>query len=103
MTATRKPTIANMPAADLDVTFPSGNTRTVNMIRLLVQTQNAEMKARTGMFLPGVGTLHPTIRALREAYELDWFYDAPVRTWKDAALVMRHFHGLCKQHISDSQ
>jgi hypothetical protein len=96
-------TIGNMPGADLDVTFPSGETRTVNMIRLLVQTQNAEFKARTGMFLPGVGKQHPTIGALRREYELDWFYDAPVRTWRDAALVMRHFHGLCQQHIRDAR
>lgn len=91
-------TIENMPGADLDVTFASGETRTVNMIRLLVQVQNAEFKARYGMFLPGVGKQHPTIRALREAYELDWFFDAPVRTWKDAAQVMRHFYGLCREH-----
>jgi hypothetical protein len=94
------PTIANMPAADLNVTFPSGETRTVNMIVLLVQTRNAEAKARYGMFLPGVGKQHPTIRALREAYELDWFYDAPVRTWTDASLAMRHFYDLCRQHLN---
>jgi hypothetical protein len=93
-------TIGNMPGADLDVTFPSGETRTVNLIRLLVQTQNAEFKAKTGMFLPGVGKQHPTIGALRREYELDWFYDRPVRTWTDAALVMRHFYGLCRQHAS---
>lgn len=97
------PTIGNMPAADLPVTFPSGETRNVNMIRLLVQTQNAEMKARTGMFLPGVGKLHPTIAALRKDYELDYFYDGPVRTWAEAARVMRHFYSLCKQHIDSSQ
>jgi hypothetical protein len=96
------PTIANMPAADLDVTFASGQTRTVNMIRLLVQTQNAEIQAAHGMFLPGVGKLRPTVRALREAYELDYFYGAPVRTWKDAALVMRHFHSLCLAHVRAS-
>lgn len=95
-------TIGNMPAADLDVTFPSGQTRTVNMIILLVQARNAECKARTGMFLPGMGKQHPTIGALREAYELDWLYGRPVRTWADAALVMRHFHGLCKAHIQDN-
>ena len=94
------PIIGNMPAADLDVTFPSGETRTVNMIVLLVQTQNAEMKAKFGYFLPGVGKQHPTIAALREAYELDWFYDKTVRTWEDAALVMRHFYGLCREHVS---
>jgi hypothetical protein len=96
------PTIANMPDADLPVTFASGKTRTVNMIRLLVQTQNAEMKARHGMFLPGVGKLRPTIGALREAYELDYIYDAPVRTWTDAALTMRHFYNLCHEHIHDA-
>jgi len=94
------PTIANMPAADLDVTFASGETRTVNLIILLAETQNAEFKARTGMFLPGVAKQHPTIGALRRKYELDWFYDDPVRTWKDAALVMRHFYTLCRQHIA---
>jgi hypothetical protein len=96
------PTIGNMPAADLEVTFPSGQTRTVNMIRLLVQTQNAEFKAKRGMFLPGVGKQHPTIDALRREYELDWFYGRPVRTWADAAAVMRHFHGVCKAHIRDN-
>jgi hypothetical protein len=96
------PTIENMPGADLDVTFASGQTRTVNMIRLLVQTQNAEFKAQYGMFLPGVGKLHPTIAALREAYELDYFFDGPVRTWTDAALVTRHFYNLCHEHIRSS-
>ena len=81
------------------IAFASGNTRTVNVLRLLVQTQNAEMKAAHGVFLPGVGKLRPTIGALREAYELDYFYDAPVRTWQDAALAMRNFHGLCLAHI----
>jgi hypothetical protein len=93
------PTIANLPAADLEVTFPSGETRTVNMLRLLVQTQNAEFKATHGMFLPNVGKLHPTVKALREQYELDYFFDAPVRNWKDCALVMRHFYNVCDQHI----
>jgi len=95
------PTIANMPAADLPVTFASGETRNVNMIILLAQTQDAEMMARFGMHLPGVrGGLRPTIKSLREAYELDYFFDGPVRTWKDAAKVMRHFYNLCKQHVS---
>lgn len=96
------PTIGNMPAADLDVTFASGQTRTVNMIVLLAQTQDAEYMARFGMHLPGVNRLRPTIRALREAYELDYFFDAPVRTWADAALVMRHFYDLCRQHIREN-
>jgi hypothetical protein len=80
------PTIANMPAADIDVEFPSGTTRTVNMIRLLVQTQNAEFKAKFGMFLPSVGKLHPTIKALREEYEI------PAKTWDDAAKILRQMH-----------
>lgn len=94
------PTIANMPAADLEVTFPSGTTKTVNMIRLLVQTQNAEFKRDHGMFLPNVGKLHPTVKALREEYELDWFFDKPVRTWRDAAAVMRHIHTEFTNHIN---
>jgi hypothetical protein len=97
------PTIANMPGADLPVTFASGQTRTVNLIILLAQTQDAEMMARFGIHLPGVrGSLRPTIRALRDAYELDYFFDAPVRTWEDAALVMRHFYGLCREHVSQA-
>lgn len=99
-TTQRKPTIANMPDADLDVTFASGETRTVNLIILLAQTQDAEFMARFGMHLPSVNKLRPTIRALRETYELDYFFDAPVRTWKDAAQVMRHFYNLCREHVS---
>ena len=94
------PTIANLPAADLPVTFASGETRNVNMILLLVETQNAEFKRDHGMFLPGVAKLHPTIKALREKYELDYFFDGPVRTWADCAAVMRHFHTLCTKHIA---
>jgi len=93
------PTIGNLPGADLDVTFPSGQTRTVNMIRLLAQTQNAEFKAKHGMFLPNVGKLHPTVKALREEYELDYFFDRPVRTWADAAAVMRHVYTTFDEHI----
>lgn len=93
------PTIANLPGADVPVTFPSGETRTVNMLRLLVQAQNAEHKAKYGHFLPGVAKQHPTVGALREAYELDFFFGAPVRTWADCAAVMRHFYGVCDAHI----
>src|SRR3954469_16629515 len=96
------PTVANLPGADLDVTFPSGKKKTVFMLRLLVQTQNAEMKAKHGVFLPNVGKLHPTVKALREEYELDYFFDGPVKTWKDCALVMRHFFNLCNDHIEAS-
>jgi hypothetical protein len=93
------PTIGNMPGADLDVTFPSGETRTVNMIVLLVEVQNAEMKRDHGFFLPGVAKLHPTVKALREKYELDYFFDGPVKTWEDCAAVMRHIHTEFTNHI----
>jgi hypothetical protein len=97
------PTIGNMPGADLDVTFPSGKTKTIFMPRLLIQTANAEFKAKHGMFLPSVGKLHPTVKALREEYELDYFFDGPVRTWADCATVMRHFYNLCDEHIKASR
>src|SRR4051794_37753162 len=97
------PTIGNMPGADLDVTFASGKTKTVNMIRLLVQVQNAEFKRDHGFFLPGVNKLHPTVKALVEEYELDYFFDGPVRTWSDCADVMRHFYHLCDEHIKASR
>jgi hypothetical protein len=95
------PTIANMPGADVPVTFASGKTKNVNMIVLLVETMNAEFKRDYGMFLPNVGKLRPTIKALREKYELDYFYDAPVRTWNDCAAVMRHFYNLCSEHVEE--
>lgn len=82
-------TIVNRTAADIEVTFPSGNTKTVNMIRLLVQTQNAEFKSAHGMFLPGVGKQHPTVKALREEYEIPL---KVARTWDDVAPLLRGFH-----------
>jgi len=97
------PTIANMPGADLPVTFPSGKVLTVNMLRLLVQTQNAEMKRDHGMFLPGVARLRPTVKDLRETYELDYFFDGPVRTWDDCAAVMRHFYNVCNDHMESAR
>ena len=69
------------------------------MIVLLTQTLNAEFKRDHGMFLPNVGKLHPTVKALREQYELDYFFDGPVRTWEDCAAVMRHIHTLFTDHI----
>jgi hypothetical protein len=94
------PTIGNLPAADLDVTFPSGETRTVNMIVLLVETQNAEWHAKFGCAMPGVNKLPGiTIKKFRLKYELDWFFGAPIRTWKDCAEAMRHIHTLFSDHI----
>lgn len=97
------PTVANMPGADLDVTFPSGKTKTIFMPRLLTQVLNAEFKRDHGMFLPNVGKLHPTVKQLRDDYELDYFFDGPVKTWKDCADVMRHFYTLCDEHIKNNR
>lgn len=91
------PTIANLPAADVNVEFPSGEVKTVNMIRLLVQTQNAEFKAKHGMFLPNVGKLHPTVKALREEYEI------PAKTWADAAYQLRMFHTHLTEAIEEAR
>jgi hypothetical protein len=77
-----------MQSAEVQVQFPSGTVRPVNMLRLLVQAQNAEFKAKHGMFLPGVGKQHPSVRALREEYELP----AEVRTWEVAGRCLRRFH-----------
>jgi hypothetical protein len=91
------PTIANLPAADVEVEYPSGERKVVNMIRLLVQTQNAEFKAKHGMFLPSVGKLHPTVKALREEYELT------ATTWADAAYQLRAFHTMLTEAIVDAR
>ena len=80
------PTIGNLPGADVRVQFPDGKVRTLNLLRMLVHTQNAEFKAKHGMFLPSVGKLHPTVKALRDEYAIT------ARTWEDAATQMRAFY-----------
>jgi len=90
------PTIGNLPGADIDVQFPSGNIKTVNMIILLVQTQNAEFKSKTGFFLPGIAKQHPTLKALREQYEIPANVS---RTWKQMAVILRNFHTELSDHI----
>jgi hypothetical protein len=72
--------------ADVTLIFPDESERTVNMLRLLVHTQNAEMKAKYGMFLPNVGKLHPTVKALRDEYGI------PATTWEQAATQLRRLH-----------
>lgn len=90
------PTIANMPGADLPVIFPSGETRNVNMIVLLAEVLMTEQMAKFGQCQsPNMRT----IKELRDKYELDYFFDAPIRTWKDCAAVMRHFYDTCNEHI----
>lgn len=90
------PTIGNTPGADLPVTFASGETRNVNMIVLLAETLDAEHMAAFGHHR--APNAH-TIKELRKKYELDYFFDAPVKTWDDCAKVMRHFYGVCNEHI----
>jgi hypothetical protein len=94
---TMRPTIGNMPHADLDVVFPSGEMRMVNMIVLLSETLMAEQMAKFG-FCQAQNM--PTIKKLCEKYELDWFYDKPVKTWKDCAAVMRHIYTVFSDHIA---
>ena len=81
--------------ADVKLIFPDGTERTINMVRMLVHTQNAEMRAKHGMFLPGVNKLHPTIKALRDEYGI------PARTWEDAAVQMRRFYNDVKAHVAE--
>lgn len=93
-------TIANLPGADLPVTFPSGETRTVNMIVLLAETQMAEQKAKFGTCQ---ARNMRTIKELREKYELDYFasevFPRGIRTWDECAQAMRHIHGVFNDHI----
>lgn len=94
------PTIGNMPGADLPVTFPSGETRTVNMIVLLAETQMSEQMARFGQCQ---AQNMRTIAELVSKYELDWFasevFPRGVKTWKQCAEAMRHIYGVFSDHI----
>lgn len=93
-------TVVDMRAANVEVTLPSGQTRTVNMIRLLVLTQNAEFKAKHGIFLPGVGKQHPTVRALREEFEIP---ESICRTWAQAAVLLRGFYNDLSEAIAEAR
>lgn len=98
------PTIGNLPAADLEVTFPSGETRTVNMIVLLCETQNAEWHAKYGCAMPGVNKLPGiTVKKMSDKYELPYFFDGPVKTWEDCAAVLRHIHTVFTDHINTNR
>jgi len=89
-----------MPAADLKVTFPSGETRTVNMVVLLAETIDAEVKAKYDHHM---AVNARSIKQLREKYELDWFasevFPNGIHTWEQCAQAMRHFHTVCTDHI----
>ena len=79
--------------ADVQIEFPDGNVETINMLRMLVHTQNAQMKAKYGMFLPNVGKLHPTVAALRDEYHIT------ARTWADAAEQMSALYDAIKAEL----
>lgn len=83
--------------ADVNLIFPDGSERTINMLRMLVHTQNAEMMAKFGMALPGVAKLHPTVKALRAEYGI------PARTWADAATQMREMYDEIRTYIAQLQ
>jgi hypothetical protein len=85
-------TIANLPAADINVAFPSGAVKTVNMIRLLATVQHAETMARFGV---GLARNAPTLKAVRDEYEIP----ASFRTWKQLAPALRRFHDDLRAHI----
>lgn len=72
----------------VEVEFPSGKKMLVYPIRVFVQAQNAKFKADHGMFLPGCGKQHPTVKATREEYEIH----PSVKTWKQLAEVLFDFH-----------
>lgn len=102
------PTIGNLPAADLPVTFPSGETRNVNMIIMLVEVQNAEWHAKFGTAMPGVNRLPGiTIKKFVDKYELNWFasdvFPKGIRTWKECAQAMRHVYTVFNDHIKASR
>jgi iron-sulfur cluster repair protein YtfE (RIC family) len=80
---------AQMSQFEVNVQFPSGEIKTINMLRLLVLAQNAEFKRDHGMFLPGVNKLRPTVKAIREEFEIP---ASVCRTWEDAARCLRMFH-----------
>lgn len=94
------PTIGNMPAADITVEFPSGERRNVNMIVLHAEVLMSEQMAKFG-FCQAQNMR--TIAELDAKYELEWFYDKPVRTWKDCAAVMRYLHTYFSEEIEKAQ
>jgi hypothetical protein len=59
------------------------------MIRLLVHAQNAEFKAKHGVFLPNVAKLNPTVKALREEYEIPARRPGPRRASSSATCTPR--------------
>lgn len=79
-------TIANMPNADVQVTFPSGTVRTVNVIVLKAEVLNARSMARFGHPLARNA---PTLSAIRTKYEIP---KGAARKWADVAPLLEQFH-----------
>lgn len=84
--------------ANVTLVMPDESTREINMLRMLVHTQNAEFKAKFGMFLPNVGKLHPTVRSLRDEYGV-----ITARTWVEAAEQMRSLYDAIQTEIQAAQ
>lgn len=80
------PTIASMPHADVQVSYPSGETRTVNVIVLKAQVLHAECMAKFGH---GLARNAPTLSEIRAMYEIP---TSAARTWKAVAPLLRRFH-----------
>jgi iron-sulfur cluster repair protein YtfE (RIC family) len=88
------PTIGNLPAADVQVTFPSGETRTVNMIVLHCEMMNARTQA---LFGHALARNAPTLKAIREKYEIPV---SACRTWRQGADQLKRFHDTLTDHIN---
>lgn len=82
----REAHIGNLPAADVNVEFPSGEVKTVNLLILLAQAQHAEMMAKFGH---GIARNAPTLREIRAQYEIP---ASAARSWKALAPKLRQFY-----------
>jgi hypothetical protein len=70
----------------VNVAFPSGESRPVNLLRLLALAQHAETKAKFGI---GLARNAPTLAAIRAEFEIP---ASCARTWADIAPLLRRFH-----------
>lgn len=81
-----RPTIGNLPGADVRVQFPSGDVRVVNLVILKAEVLHAETMAKFGH---GLARNAPTLREIRAAYEIPTNVS---RTWAAVAPLLRRFH-----------
>lgn len=84
---------------DVRVQFPDGSERKINLLRMLVATQNAEFKRDHGMFLPGVNKLRPTLTQMREEFCIaeEWS-----KTWAQLADTMRECYDALSAERSEA-